>query len=79
MMHFGFSPTPIFSLGAGFHSCTQASIRLNSKRIRPNGFFVGFWLALVGLLDIQSIQMSLHESGFDLARRLKFQVARLPS
>jgi len=38
-----------------------------------------FSLVLVGFLDIQSIQMSMQESGFDLAVRLKFQIARCVS
>jgi hypothetical protein len=53
MSHFGFSP-PIFSLDAGFQSCTQASIRLNTKMIHPNTFLPRFWLVLVGCLDVQS-------------------------
>ena len=70
---------PHFLLDAGFPSCTRASIRLNSRQIRPNSFFAGFRLALVGFLVVQCLQIHLQGGGFVLAGCLKFQVARLPS
>jgi hypothetical protein len=66
-------------MDAGFQSCSQASIRLNSRQIRPNSFFAGFRLALVGFLVVQCLQIHLQGGGFVLAGCLKFQVARLPS
>jgi hypothetical protein len=42
-------PAPIFSLDAGFQSCTQASIRLSPRTIQPNHFVAAF-LACVGWL-----------------------------
>jgi hypothetical protein len=47
--------------------------------IHPNCFLPRFWLAWVGFLVVQCLQIHLHEGGFVLAGRLKFQVARLPS
>jgi hypothetical protein len=58
-----------FSLAPRFR-CASAQERSNLTTL-----LLRFSLALVGFLDIQSIQMSLHESGFDLAVRLKFQIA----
>jgi hypothetical protein len=78
MSPFGFSP-PIFSLDAGFQSCTQASIRYNTKMIHPNCFLPRFWLVLVGYIDVQSMHTRLHARDFGLAARLKFQIARFRS
>jgi hypothetical protein len=45
------------------------------ERSNPTTWLPRFWLASIGFLDIQSIQMSMLESDFDLAVRLKFQIA----
>ena len=49
------------------------------ERSNPTTLLPRFWLALVGFSAVQSTQMSMQESGFDLAERLKFQIARLLS
>jgi hypothetical protein len=60
---------------AGFQSCTQASIRLNTKMIHPSYFLPFFWFVLADFLNVQSIHIRLQKSNFGLAVRLKFQIA----
>jgi hypothetical protein len=54
--------SPDFSLDAGFQSCTQASIRLNTKMIHPNCFLPFFWLVPVDYLDVQSMHTRLQKA-----------------
>jgi hypothetical protein len=58
-----------------FHWMPGFSHALMQERPTQTALLPHFSLALVGFLDIQSIQMSMYESGFDLAVRLKFQIA----
>jgi len=58
-----------FSLAPRFR-CASAQERSILTTLLPR-----FSLVLVSFLDIQSSQMSLHESAFDLAVRLEFQIA----
>jgi hypothetical protein len=74
MSHFG-SLSSHFPLDAGFQSCTQASIRLNTKMIHPYCFLPFFWLVLTDFLVVQSMHTRLQKSNFGLVVRLKFQIA----
>jgi len=42
-------------------------------------FFTGFWLALVGCLVVQCLQIFGQEGSYALAVRLNFQIASLLS
>jgi hypothetical protein len=63
MSQFGFSPL-IFSLDAGFQSCTQTSIRLNTKTIHPSYLLPHFCHVPVGYLDVQSMHTRLQKKQF---------------
>lgn len=58
----------------GFGLAPRLQLASMQERSTQTALLPRFSLASVGLLDIQFIQMSLHESDFDLVVRLKFQI-----
>jgi len=78
MSRLGFSRL-IFHWMLGFSLAPRLQLVSIQERSTQTALLPHFSLALVGFLDIQSIQMSMQESGFDLVGHLKFQIARCVS
>lgn len=74
MSHTGFSRL-IFRWMLGFCLAPRLQLVSMQERSTQTALLPRFSLASVGLLDIQSIQMSLQERDFDLVVCLNFQIA----